>query len=191
MHCYVCSRTTPASSSERDIFFDFIEERTSEDGADLGPSLTHLFQVLNTPEGDRTTTLDEDLARFPYVNGDLFDGPLRIPSFDAAMRTKVLDACQFDWSNISPAIFGALFQSVMDSAERRAQGAHYTTEKNILKVIEPLFMDDLRAEFERLKSRKDHRRTTELRRFQEKLGRMRFFDPACGSSSSPTASYAR
>ena len=163
----------------RDIFFDFIEERTSEDGADLGSTLTHLFQVLNTPEGDRTATLDEDLSRFPYVNGDLFDGPLRIPSFDAAMRTKLLDACQFDWSNISPAIFGALFQSVMDAAERRAQGAHYTTEKNILKVIEPLFMDDLRAEFKRLKSRKS-RRTAELRRFQEKLGRMTFFDPACG-----------
>ena len=163
----------------RDIFFDFIEERTSKDGAGLGSTLTHLFQVLNAPEGDRTATLDEDLARFPYVNGDLFDGPLRIPSFDAAMRTKLLDACQFDWSNISPAIFGALFQSVMDAAERRAQGAHYTTEKNILKVIEPLFMDDLRAEFKRLKSRKS-RRTAELRRFQEKLGRMTFFDPACG-----------
>ena len=163
----------------RDIFFDLIEERTSKDGAGLGSILTHLFQVLNTPEGDRTATLDEDLARFPYVNGDLFDGALRIPSFDAAMRTKLLDACQFDWSNISPAIFGALFQSVMDAAERRAQGAHYTTEKNILKVIEPLFMDDLRAEFKRLKSRKS-RRTAELRRFQEKLGRMTFFDPACG-----------
>ena len=163
----------------RDIFFDFIEERTSKDGAGLGSTLTHLFQVLNTPEGDRTATLDEDLTRFPYVNGDLFDGPLRIPSFDAAMRTKLLDACQFDWSNISPAIFGALFQSVMDAAERRAQGAHYTTEKNILKVIEPLFMDDLRAEFKHLKSRKS-RRTAELRRFQEKLGRMTFFDPACG-----------
>ena len=81
------------------------------------------------------------------------------------MRAKLLDACNFDWSNISPAIFGALFQSVMDPAERRASGAHYTTEKNILKVIEPLFMDDLRAEFERLKARRDSRRPAELRRF--------------------------
>ena len=164
----------------RDIFLDFIETRTSEDGADLGPRLAHLFQVLDTPEASRTATLDEDLARFPYVNGDLFDGPLRIPSFDAAMRAALLNACRFDWSNISPAIFGALFQSVMDPAERRAQGAHYTTEKNILKVIEPLFLDDLRAEFARLKSRKDRRRRPDLRKFQEKLGRMRFFDPACG-----------
>ena len=164
----------------RDIFFDFIETRTGEDGGDLGPWLAQIFQVLDTPEGERVTTLDDDLARFPYVNGDLFDGPLRIPSFDAAMRGALLDACRFDWSNISPAIFGALFQSVMDPAERRAQGAHYTTEKNILKVIEPLFMDDLRAEFARLRSRKDSRRLAELRKFQEKLGGMRFFDPACG-----------
>ena len=164
----------------RDIFLDFIETRTGEDGADLGPWLSQLFQVLDTPESDRSATLDEDLARFPYVNGSLFDGPLRIPSFDSAMREILLDACRFDWSNISPAIFGALFQSVMDPAERRAQGAHYTTEKNILKVIEPLFLDDLRAEFERLKARRDTRRRQELLRFQERLGRLRFLDPACG-----------
>ena len=164
----------------RDILFDFLESRTRKDGTDMGPILAQLFQVLNTPEGERTATLDEELARFPYVNGDLFDGPLRIPAFDASMRDKLLDACRFDWSNISPAIFGALFQSVMDPAERRAQGAHYTTEKNILKVIEPLFLDDLRAEFARLRLRKDNRRRADLRRFQEKLGRMTLFDPACG-----------
>ncbi len=164
----------------RDIFLDFIETRTSEDGSDLGPWLAQLFEVLDTPEDGRTATLDEDLARFPYVNGALFDEPLRIPSFDAGMRAALLDACRFDWSNISPAIFGALFQSVMDPAERRAQGAHYTTEKNILKVIEPLFMDDLRAEFARLKARRDNRRRPDLLRFQERLGRLRFLDPACG-----------
>ena len=164
----------------RDIFFDFLETRTGEDGADLGPWLAQLFQVLDTREGDRVATLDEDLARFPFVNGRLFEEPLRIPSFDGSMRRRLLDACRFDWSNISPAIFGALFQSVMDPGERRRQGAHYTTEKNILKVIEPLFLDDLRAEFERLKGRRDSRRRADLRRFQEKLGRMTFFDPACG-----------
>ena len=164
----------------RDILFDFLESRTRQDGSDLGAMLTQLFQILNTPEDDRTATLDEDLARFPYVNGDLFDGPLRIPAFDASMREKLLDACRFDWSNISPAIFGALFQSVMDPVQRRKQGAHYTTEKNILKVIEPLFLDDLRAEFGRLKRRKDNRRRADLRRFQRKLGNLTFFDPACG-----------
>ena len=164
----------------RDLFFEFIERRTGEDGSDLGPWLSQLFQVLDTPACERLATLDEDLAQFPYVNGDLFAGPLRIPSFDAPMREALLDACRFDWSNISPAVFGALFQSVMDPRQRRAQGAHYTTEKNILKVIEPLFMDDLSTEFERLKARKDNRRRADLQRFQEKLGRLPFFDPACG-----------
>ncbi len=164
----------------RDIFLDFVETRTGEDGADLGALLMQLFQVLNTPQAERLATLDEDLARFPYVNGEIFEGPLRIPAFDSNMRAKLLDVCRFDWSNISPAIFGSLFQSVMDPEQRRAQGAHYTTEKNILKVIEPLFMDDLRAEFERLKARKDSRRLAGLRRFQAKLGRLTFFDPACG-----------
>ena len=164
----------------RDIFLDFIETRTSEDGADLGPWLAQLFEVLDTPEDERAATLDEDLAQFPYVNGDLFEGHLRTFSFDAAMRGALLDACRFDWSNISPAIFGALFQSVMDPAERRAQGAHYTTEKNILKVIEPLFMDDLHAEFERVRKRRGRGRLAALRQFQAKLGGLTFFDPACG-----------
>ena len=141
----------------RDLFLDLLETRTREDGSDLGPALARLFQVLNTPVGQRQAKLDEDLARFPYVNGDLFAARLTIPDFDAAMRSTLIDACRFDWAAISPAIFGALFQSVMDAAERRAQGAHYTTEKNILKVIGPLFLDDLRAEFNRLRARKDKR----------------------------------
>ena len=164
----------------RDLFLDLLETRTREDGSDLGPALARLFQVLNTPVDQRQAKLDEDLARFPYVNGDLFAARLTIPDFDAAMRSTLIDACRFDWAAISPAIFGALFQSVMDAAERRAQGAHYTTEKNILKVIEPLFLDDLRAEFERLQARKDNRRRTELKAFHKRLGEMKFFDPACG-----------
>ncbi len=163
----------------RDIFLDFIETRTREDGSDLGPLLAQLFQVLDTPDDKRVTTLDEDLASFPYVNGDLFRGRLDIPSFNKAMRIRLLDACHFDWSNISPAIFGALFQSVMEPAERRAQGAHYTTEKNILKVIEPLFLEDLRAEFKKIKKLKSTRKKR-LEAFQKKLGNLKFFDPACG-----------
>ena len=164
----------------RDIFLDLLENRTQEDGSDLGGWLAQLFQVLNTPVDRRSTILDEDLARFPYVNGDLFREQLLIPSFNPEMRQRLIDACHFNWSEISPAIFGSLFQSVMDKAERRAQGAHYTTEKNILKVIEPLFLDELRAEFQRLQSRRDNRRLPDLIAFQQKLGRLRFFDPACG-----------
>ena len=164
----------------RDIFLDLLETRTREDGSDLGGWLARLFQVLNTPVDQRQATLDEDLARFPYVNGDLFEARLIIPDFDADMRAALLDTCHFDWTAISPAIFGALFQSVMEPSDRRAQGAHYTTEKNILKVIEPLFLNDLRAEFERLRARKDSRRRTELTAFQKRLGELKFFDPACG-----------
>ncbi len=164
----------------RDIFLDLLETRTREDGSDLGGWLARLFQVLNTPVEQRQAILDEDLARFPYVNGDLFRTQLSMADFDAGMRATLIDACQFDWSAVSPAIFGSLFQSVMEPAERRAQGAHYTTEKNILKVIEPLFLDDLRAKFKRLRRRRDTRRHSELEAFQKQLGEMRFFDPACG-----------
>ena len=164
----------------RDLFLQFIEERTSADGADLGPWLARVFQVLNTAPGRRQKALDEDLSRFPHVNGDLFAEPLLIPDFDAAMRDALLEAGRFDWTAISPAIFGALFQSVMEPAERRAAGAHYTTEKNILKVIEPLFLDALRAEFNHLKERRDGRSLADLRKFRNRLGSIRCFDPACG-----------
>ncbi len=164
----------------RDIFLDLLEGRTREDGTDLGGWMAQLFQVLNTPEDQRSTNLDADLARFPYVNGDLFRDQLLIPSFDSEMRRLLIDACHFDWSNISPAIFGSLFQSVIDKDQRRAHGAHYTTEQNILKVIEPLFLDELRAEFHRLRGRRDSRRIPELIAFQQRLGTLRFLDPACG-----------
>ncbi|MBP2534860.1 class I SAM-dependent DNA methyltransferase [Agrobacterium tumefaciens] len=164
----------------RGIFLDFLENRTGEDGSDLGGWLAQLFQVLDTREDLRATTLDSDLAQFPYINGDLFKEPLRIPSFDSKMRKRLIEASQFDWSAISPAIFGSLFQSVMNKQERRTQGAHYTTEKNIMKVIEPLFLDELRSEFTRLKARKDSRRRAELQAFHRRLAELTFFDPACG-----------
>ncbi len=164
----------------RDIFLDYLENRTSEDGSDLGSRLMHLFQVLNTPEDRRVKTLDEDLDRFPYVNGELFRDTLPIPSFDSEMRKKLIDACNFNWSNISPAIFGSLFQSVMDKDQRRRQGAHYTTEQNILKVIEPLFLDELREEFRALKARRDTRRIPALHTFRQRLRDLRILDPACG-----------
>ena len=164
----------------RDSFLDYLEQRTSEDGSDVGEKVHHLFQVLNTPRSRRPTSLDVDLARFPYIDGELFREQVSVPSFDAAMRKCLLEACRFDWSGISPAIFGALFQSVMDRDQRRALGAHYTTEKNILKVIEPLFLDELRAEFKRIMARSVSRRRTELRRFHERLGELRILDPACG-----------
>lgn len=164
----------------RGIFDTLIRDRTQEDGSDTGSWLSNLFDVLNTPENRRQKALDEDLNQFSYINGDLFAERLPIPAFDTTMRKRLLEACEFSWDAISPAIFGALFQSVMNARERRAQGAHYTTEKNILKVIEPLFLDELLAEFARLRSRRDTGRLAALRGFQNKLAGLRFFDPACG-----------
>lgn len=167
----------------RDIFDELISTRTNVDGSDLGQWLTHLFDVLNRPESKRQANLDEDLAQFPYVNGELFSERLPTPSFDGATRKLLLEVCGgFSWDAISPAIFGSLFQSVMEEKKgaRRAQGAHYTTERNILKVIEPLFLEELMSEFQKLKSRKDGGRANALEVFHRKLAALRFFDPACG-----------
>jgi hypothetical protein len=153
----------------------YIEERTREDGSDLGPLLARLFQVLNTPEAKRSPALDEQLAAFPYVNGRLFEEPIPIADFDSAMRDALLDACALDWAAISPAIFGALFQSIMDRQARRNLGAHYTSEENILKLIKPLFLDVLWAEFDKVKKNRNR-----LFEFHRKLRGLTFFDPACG-----------
>lgn len=173
----------------RDIFSALITQRTNPDGSDTGLWLSQLFEVLNTPVKQRQHNLDEDLAQFPYVNGDLFAERLPFPAFNAAMRSLLIDALDFSWDAISPAIFGSLFQSVMNPQERRSQGAHYTTEKNILKVIEPLFLDDLRAEFKRLTDRRDSGRRKALEAFHEKLSTLRFFDPACGCGNFLIISY--
>lgn len=164
----------------RGIFTDLIAQRTAEDGSDAGQWIGHLFEVLNTPEGQRQANLDEDLKKFPYVDGDLFAEHLPIPAFDAKMRMLLRAACDFNWEAISPAIFGSLFQTVMDTAERRAQGGHYTSEKSILKLIKPLFLDDLSAELAQLKRRRDQGRLAAIRAFRSRLGKLRFLDPACG-----------
>ena len=160
---------------ERQQFQGYIEDRTSEDGSDLAYHLSTMFHVLNTPENKRLQNLDEQLAAFPYVNGKLFEENLPPAGFDSGMRQALLDCCALDWSRISPAIFGSLFQSIMDKQARRNLGAHYTSEKNILKLINPLFMDDLREEFEKVKNNKN-----KLLEFHNKLRSLTFLDPACG-----------
>ena len=163
-----------------DIMLNFLESRTKEDGSDTGPLLNQLFEVLNTDRPDRQSNLDEDLDQFDYVNGGLFKERLRAPAFDSKMRNLLLEACRFKWDAISPAIFGALFQSVMEPAERRRKGAHYTTELNILKLIRPLFLDALHSEFDDVKQRKGADRRNKLAAFHDKLASLTFFDPACG-----------
>jgi hypothetical protein len=165
---------------DRDAFKRYIYLNTRPDGVDLGPSLAHLFQLLNTPPALRAKNLDEDLAAFTYINGDLFAATLPIANCDEAIRTALLEACKFDWSAISPAIFGSMFQNVMTPAERRHLGAHYTTEANILKTIRPLFLDDLEAELAAIKVTSSVQSRSALAAFHQKLASMTFFDPACG-----------
>lgn len=160
---------------ERRQFQDWIETRTDEDGSDLGPLLGQLFQVLDTPTEKRQSNLDETLAAFPYINGRLFAESLPLAAFDRAMREQLLECCALDWSRISPAVFGSLFQSIMDEKARRALGAHYTSETNILRLIRPLFLDELWAEFRKVKSNRNR-----LFEFLKKLATLRFLDPACG-----------
>lgn len=156
-------------------FQDYITLRTNEDGSDLAPKIQELFQVLNTANEKRFKNLDEQLAEFPYVNGKLFEEVLPTASFDTKMRQALLDCCYIDWSKISPAIFGSMFQSVMNPKERRNLGAHYTSETNILKLIKPLFLDELWQEFETVKANKN-----KLPEFHKKISELKFLDPACG-----------
>jgi len=160
---------------EKGILQDYIDLRTNEDGSDLANHLAQLFEVLNTPKENRYKNLDESLAAFPYVNGKLFEEHLPIASFDSEMRKLLLESCLLDWGKISPAIFGSLFQSVMNPVERRSLGAHYTSEKNILKLIKPLFLDELWKEFESIKDSKP-----KLSKLHDKISKLRFLDPACG-----------
>jgi predicted RNA methylase len=165
---------------ERETFKLYVLNRTAADGSDLGLHLARLFDLLNTSPEKRQSNLDEALDAFPYVNGNLFAENLGFADFNRDMRNALLACTGFDWSRISPAIFGSLFQAVMEPKERRQIGGHYTSERDILKVIRSLFLDDLRAEFEQIKADRSTRRTARLEEFHAKLCRLRFLDPACG-----------
>ncbi|MDV2424769.1 N-6 DNA methylase [Corynebacterium curieae] len=164
---------------EADLFTRFVEENTTPEN--LGPQLNALFEVLNTP-GNRRRHVPDSMAAFPYVNGAIFAEPMRTQYFTPAMRTALLHACRFNWSEISPAIFGSLFQLVKSKEARRSDGEHYTSETNILKTLEPLFLTELREKAERLIT---SRSTTvkALREFRDSLADYAFLDPACGSGN--------
>lgn len=169
---------------ERDLFTEFLVTRTREDGSDLGAQLTVLYQTMNTPVERRQSTLDELIARFPYVNGGIFAEHLNIPSFSSAMRDELMRACAFNWSGISPAVFGSLFQAVKSPEARRELGEHYTSETNILKTLEPLFLDELRQKFA------DHAHNAkELTDLRKELGELRIMDPACGCGNFLVVAY--
>ncbi|MDP3010899.1 MAG: N-6 DNA methylase [Methylococcales bacterium] len=182
---------------ENGTFLHYLKTWTVADGSDLHGALNKLFDTLNTPDEKylaehpdyqgkkRLKNLPEHLADFPYINGALFEGGLAECYFDESSRAILIECANLDWSEISPAIFGSLFQAIMHfddelatakTKKRREFGAHYTSEANILKVINPLFMDDLRAEFKAIG--KNYKR--DLVKFHNKLAKLNFFDPACG-----------
>ena len=171
----------------------FIKNRTSPDGSNLGAQLNELFATLDKPEERRLKHLDADLRAFPYVNGALFTERLDAAAFTGPMRAALLEACDFRWGEISPAIFGALFQEVIntddDPKRRRKIGAHYTSERDILKVIRPLFLDKLRTEFEAIDRDRSGRRSTRLEDLRVRLTKLKFLDPACGCGNFLVVAY--
>lgn len=172
------------------MFHDYLERFSARD---LRRALIDLFKVLDTKEADRDPYLDADLAAFPYVNGGLFaDEEIEIPQFTDEIKYLLLQraSADFDWSKISPTIFGAVFESTLNPATRRSGGMHYTSIENIHKVIDPLFLDDLKNEFTLIKNEKVKRtRKLKLESFQNKLASLKFLDPACGSGNFLTETY--
>ena len=174
---------------EHDHFAKYILRRTNQDGSDLALHIQKIFEVLNTPKSDRLKILDEELNQFPYINGGLFAEHVPIAAFNSAMRENLIECCELDWSRISPAIFGAMFQSVMNKEERHALGAHYTSEENILKLIHPLFLDELWLRFEKAKKLGSRARIAGLTVLHEHIANLKFLDPACGCGNFLVVAY--
>ena len=180
---------------EKDQLLVDLQERTRPDGSDLGDFLSRLFETLNTPDGQngtvnaRQASLPEHFRDYPYINGKLFAETIVTAHFNNALRDILIDAGAFDWGSVSPAIFGALFEGVIDKVTRRKQGAHYTPEDAIFRLIGPLFLEDLHDEFERMNARKDGGRHDALVKFHEKLASLTFFDPACGAGNFLVVAY--
>jgi hypothetical protein len=171
------------------IFNKYIIDHTGEDGKDLALHLQKIFEILNKPKDKRLKTIDEQLNQFPYINGRLFEETIETADFDRPMRDALIECCTLDWSKISPAIFGAMFQSVMNDEERHDIGAHYTSEQNILKLIHPLFLDGLWEEFNAIKQLSPTNRRDKLVSFHKKIAGLKFLDPACGCGNFLVISY--
>ena len=170
---------------KRDIFKNLVKD-THDSGSDLGPRLSQLFLILNTPKSDRRGPLDPTLTDFPYVNGGVFSEILVPINFNSPMRKALIQACDYDWSQINPTIFGALFQNIKSKEERHANGEHYTTESNIEKIINPLFLDELNQKVEY-----SWESSSKLKKLQQEIGCIQLLDPACGCGNFLITSYKR
>ena len=184
-----CLYAEDAGIFSRDQFHDYLSKY---DAADMRNALIRLFEVLNTPTDKRSRYLMEDLKAFPYTNGGMFAEQIEIPQFTEELRQTLLHnaSLDFNWSEISPTIFGAVFESTLNPETRRSGGMHYTSIENIHKVIDPLFMNGFKTEFETiLEDKVEKTRNKKLDAFQEKLASQVFFDPACGSGNFLTETY--
>ncbi|MBE6520734.1 MAG: class I SAM-dependent DNA methyltransferase [Thermoplasmata archaeon] len=179
-----CLFAEDADVFDKNIFSAYLAFHTNDDGSGMAGALTEIFSVLNTPLESRQKAMSDELRNFPYVNGGLFAKQIPAPAFNREMRDILLGASKLDWKYISPAIFGSLFQYIMDPSMRRELGAHYTSEENILKLINPLFMDELREELEIARGNKKA-----LRALWDKISEIRILDPACGCGNFLIISY--
>ena len=184
-----CLYAEDAGIFTHDQFHDFL---VTYEAKDLRRALRDLFEVLNTPAEKRSKYLQEELKAFPYTNGGLFEEDIEIPQFTEELKQTLLRnaSLDFDWSEISPTIFGAVFESTLNPETRRSGGMHYTSIENIHKVIDPLFLNDLRRELDEILEEKvEKQRIKKLDLYQEKLASLTFLDPACGSGNFLTETY--
>lgn len=185
------------------LFTNFIKQFTKEDGSDLGEMLGQAFQVMNVPNKERSEELTKEINQFPYVNGGLFASDIPIPKMGYKARKIIIECGDLDWKDINPDIFGSMIQAVVNPDVRAKEGMHYTSVPNIMKVINPLFMDDLRGEYKKLTDFYDQKRNLydmsvlSINRFVAeckpivrgcdrlllRMSKMKFFDPACGSGN--------
>ena len=163
-------------------FENYLREFTS--AKTIGDHIDAIFETLNTPVKSREK-LNKDLSAFPFVNGNLFISDIKIPQMGESVREALIKCSTYDWSDVSPVIFGSLFQAILGDVDRRSLGAHYTSEKNILRVIEPLFLDDLRSEMSTIKRGSK----TKLNNFRKKISDLYFLDPACGCGNFLVVAY--
>ncbi len=184
-----CLYAEDAEIFTHDQFHNYLARYEADD---LRNALIRLFEVLNTPQDKRSRYLQPELAAFPYTNGGLFEEQIEIPQFTEELKQTLLQnaSLDFDWSEISPTIFGAVFESTLNPETRRSGGMHYTSIENIHKVIDPLFLNDLRGELDSILEEKvERQRRKKLDEYQEKLASLTFLDPACGSGNFLTETY--
>ena len=165
-----------------------LNTKTKKDGSNLGETLDKIFRVVNQDYSERSNNLDVDYSNLPYINGPLFSKKIDVIDFDEKIRISLIKLFNLDWREVSPSLFGSLFQQVMDENDRKILGSHYTSDENIRKVIDDLFLSELKSEYEAIKGESTHSKKI-LELFQEKLGKIKLLDPACGCGNFLVVAY--